>query len=85
MVKLQGNFYMTISRDKMKPTALHHSERLLHTKLMPPRLPASVIQRDGLLARLDGGLTKKVSLLSAPTAFGKTTLIRLWIANRGNK
>jgi LuxR family transcriptional regulator, maltose regulon positive regulatory protein len=58
------------------------SSSLLHTKLMPPRLPASVVSRERLLARLDSGLTKKVSLVTAPTGFGKTTLVRLWIASR---
>jgi LuxR family transcriptional regulator, maltose regulon positive regulatory protein len=56
---------------------------LLHTKLMPPRLPAGILPREHLLARLDVGLKKKVSLVSAPTGFGKTTLVRTWIANRG--
>lgn len=66
----------------MKSTPLSSSERLLHTKLMPPRLPLAVIQRDALLARLDVGLTKKVSLVTAPTGFGKTTLVRMWIDSR---
>jgi LuxR family maltose regulon positive regulatory protein len=57
--------------------------RLLHTKLMPPRLPAVVVPREDLLARLDAGLTKKVGLVTAPTGFGKTTLVRMWIASRG--
>jgi SAM-dependent methyltransferase len=56
--------------------------RLLHTKLMPPRLPARMIARERLLARLDEGPSRKVSLISAPTGFGKTTLIRTWIASR---
>jgi len=66
----------------MKAAPSHNPERLLHTKLMPPRLPSAAIQRDDLLARLDAGLAKKVVLVSAPTGFGKTTLIRMWMANR---
>src|SRR5512140_2430370 len=58
------------------------SERLLNTKLMPPRLTSAVVPREELLARLDAGLTKKVILLTAPTGFGKTTLIRLWLDER---
>ena len=58
------------------------SSRLLHTKLMPPRLPSVVISRERLLARLDAGLTRKVSLVTASTGFGKTTLVRLWIESR---
>lgn len=67
---------------EIKSSASHPQERLLHTKLMPPRLPSAFIQRDDLLARLDMGLAKKVILVSAPTGFGKTTLVRMWIANR---
>ncbi len=57
-------------------------EKLLHTKLMPPRLPSGVIQRGDLLARLDAGLTRKLTLVTAPTGYGKTTLVSLWIADR---
>ena len=66
----------------MKPSSAQNQERLLHTKLMAPRLPSAVVERDALLARLDLGLTKKVSLVIAPTGFGKTTLVRLWIEKR---
>src|SRR6186997_1648187 len=55
---------------------------LLHTKLMPPRLSTGTVPRERLLARLDEGLTRKVTLVSAPTGFGKTTLARKWIADR---
>jgi LuxR family maltose regulon positive regulatory protein len=49
---------------------------------MPPRLSPAVIQREELLARLDEGLTKKVVLITAPTGFGKTTLVRMWLGSR---
>jgi LuxR family maltose regulon positive regulatory protein len=58
-------------------------QTLLHTKLMPPRLPSAVVPRDELFARLDAGLAKKASLVTAPTGFGKTTLVGMWIASRG--
>ncbi|RPJ19725.1 MAG: hypothetical protein EHM33_29830, partial [Chloroflexi bacterium] len=67
---------------QMKSAPPHNSEKLLLTKLMPPRLPSAVVQRAELLGRLDISLTKKVSLVTAPTGFGKTTLVRMWIANR---
>jgi hypothetical protein len=59
-----------------------NSERLLHTKLMPPRLSLAVVARDELLRQLDMGLTEKVILVTAPTGFGKTTLVRMWIDER---
>lgn len=58
------------------------TDKLLHAKLMAPRLHAAVIQRGDLIARLDKGLTKKLGLVVAPTGFGKTTLVSAWIASR---
>ncbi len=49
---------------------------------MPPRLHLATIQRVDLLKRLDDGLTRKLTLITAPTGFGKTTLISMWIASR---
>ena len=56
--------------------------KLLQTKLMPPRLPETAISRRELLARLDEGLSKKLILVTAPTGFGKTTLVASWVADR---
>src|SRR6266542_1133130 len=67
---------------QIKPASSNHAERLLHSKLMPPRLPSAVVQRDELLARLDAVLMKKVGMVTAPTGFGKTTLVRMWIHQR---
>src|SRR5512134_2314456 len=53
---------------------------LLSTKLAPPRLSANVVPRKSLLVRLDAGLEKKLTLISAPAGFGKTTLVSKWIA-----
>src|SRR5215216_5385402 len=58
------------------------TSRLLHTKLMPPRLPSAVLPREQLLVRLDAGLIRKMSLVIAPTGFGKTTLVRMWLESR---
>src|ERR1051325_5083071 len=54
---------------------------LLHNKLMPPRLNANMIRREDLLARLDEGLSRKLTVVTAPTGFGKTTLVSMWIAS----
>lgn len=55
---------------------------LLSTKLTPPRLRAALVTRPSLLARLDEGLDHKLTLLSAPAGFGKTTLVSEWLATR---
>ena len=55
---------------------------LLRSKLMPPRLNASIIPRPILLAQLDQSLQKKLTLVTAPTGYGKTTSVSLWLENR---
>src|SRR5436853_3539900 len=55
---------------------------LLSTKLALPRSRLSLVPREALLARLDEGLQHKLTLLSAPAGFGKTTLVSEWIAAR---
>jgi len=64
-------------------SALEQQQVLLVPKLHPPRLHASLIPRERLLRRLDAGLEHQLTLLSAPAGFGKTTLVRAWMAARG--
>ena len=58
------------------------TDNLLHTKLAPPRLHTPLVARDALLDRLDSGLDRKLTLLSAPAGFGKTTLVSQWLQHR---
>lgn len=55
---------------------------LLASKLYPPRLPASLVARPQLAAWLDAGITYKLTLLSTPAGFGKTTAVSQWLAER---
>jgi LuxR family maltose regulon positive regulatory protein len=55
---------------------------LLTPKLRLPQLHTSLIVRERLLARLDASLERKLTVLCAPAGFGKTTLVRQWIAAR---
>ena len=57
---------------------------LLSTKFGPPRLRVALVPRGPLLAWLDKGLTHKLTLISAPAGFGKTTLVSQWLAARKN-
>jgi LuxR family maltose regulon positive regulatory protein len=55
---------------------------LLATKLyVPPPRPEAVV-RPRLIARLDAGLRGRLTLVSAPAGFGKTTLVSAWLAGR---
>ena len=56
------------------------SHELLSTKLAIPLLRASLVTRRRLLRQLDEGLQHKLTLISAPAGFGKTTLVSEWIS-----
>src|ERR1700730_489500 len=53
---------------------------ILATKLYLPRLRPNVISRPRLLKRLNEGLYRNLTLISAPAGFGKTTLVSEWVA-----
>src|SRR5215831_9884638 len=48
---------------------------LVVVKLFLPPLRANLVSRSHLIERLKGGLHGKLTLISAPAGFGKTTLI----------
>ncbi|HEX6477878.1 MAG TPA: LuxR C-terminal-related transcriptional regulator [Ktedonobacteraceae bacterium] len=52
---------------------------LIRTKLCHPRIGSDVITRTHLIERLNAGLSSKITLLSAPNGFGKTTLLVEWL------
>jgi LuxR family maltose regulon positive regulatory protein len=51
---------------------------LLATKLFIPRARQNLVSRLHLVARLNQCLSHKLTLISAPAGFGKTTLISAW-------
>jgi LuxR family transcriptional regulator, maltose regulon positive regulatory protein len=53
---------------------------ILATKLYLPPLRPNVVSRPRLLERLNEGLYRKLTLISAPAGFGKTTLVSEWVA-----
>ena len=53
---------------------------LLETKLYLPRWRAGFVSRPRLVARLDQGAERKLTLVSAPAGFGKSTLLAEWLA-----
>ena len=55
------------------------TELLLPTKLYQPQLRPSFVARPRLINQLNIGLDGKLTLLSAPAGFGKTTLLGEWI------
>ncbi|MBU4449659.1 MAG: LuxR C-terminal-related transcriptional regulator [Proteobacteria bacterium] len=55
------------------------STPILATKLYIPPPRPKVVLRPRLLERLNDGLHRKLTLISAPAGFGKTTLLSEWI------
>ncbi|MEO8970803.1 MAG: LuxR C-terminal-related transcriptional regulator [Ktedonobacteraceae bacterium] len=55
---------------------------LLLSKLLPPRLPSSLVARPHLMQQLDAALERKLTLLVAPPGFGKTTVVVQWMNER---
>ena len=62
--------------DSLVPAAL------LETKLYVPRSRRALVPRPRLTERLDRGTASKLTLVSAPAGFGKTTLLTEWLAAR---
>ncbi|MCA9967274.1 MAG: hypothetical protein KC423_23665 [Anaerolineales bacterium] len=55
------------------------AEILLQTKLFAPPLRPLAIARPHLIHKLNTGLNGKLTLVSAPAGFGKTTLVSSWL------
>jgi LuxR family maltose regulon positive regulatory protein len=56
-------------------------ESILYTKIGPPPV-GSVVQRARLYERLDNGAARKLTIISAPPGYGKTTLVSSWLSER---
>ena len=54
---------------------------ILATKLYIPAPRPKVVLRPRLIERLNDGLHRKLTLISAPAGFGKTTLVSEWVAD----
>jgi len=56
-------------------------EQLLTTKLYIPPTRPELVPRPRLIDRLNQGLHRKLTLISAPAGFGKSTLVSEWVDN----
>jgi len=54
---------------------------ILKTKLYVPKLRSKVVVRSKLIDQLNKNVDYKLTLISAPTGFGKSTLISEWASN----
>jgi LuxR family maltose regulon positive regulatory protein len=59
--------------------ALIEAGLLIRTKLHMPRVVSGLVERPRLIERLNQGLQRKVTLISAPAGYGKSTLAATWL------
>jgi LuxR family maltose regulon positive regulatory protein len=71
-------FVLVFMSNSLKPSG---TDEFLSTKFAVPHLRASIVPRAQLAARLNDGLQAKLTLVSAPAGFGKTTLVSEWVEN----
>jgi LuxR family maltose regulon positive regulatory protein len=64
------------------PTPGPEARALIEAKLRPPRLSPRLIARPALVARLDAAADRVLTLVAAPTGYGKTTALATWAAGR---
>jgi len=56
-------------------------QTLLKTKFFRPKLTSDHVKRTSLISRLNVGSNKQLILVSAPSGYGKSTLISDWIGH----
>ncbi len=54
---------------------------LLETKLYIPKWRPGLVSRPRLIERMHQGTERKLTLVSGPAGFGKTTLLAEWLAS----
>ncbi len=58
---------------------------LLTTKLHIPQVASDLVHRPHLIDRLNRGLERKLTLISAPAGYGKTSLAAVWLRDSPRK
>ncbi|GHO87086.1 LuxR C-terminal-related transcriptional regulator [Dictyobacter formicarum] len=81
LARLEETARMLLPEQKPAP-ATSQGIAPLSSKLSPPRLPNVFVERERLLSALDAALATRLSLVSAPAGFGKTTLLATWASRR---
>ncbi len=75
------DLYQRILQHEVAPASIF-SSLVLTSRLTPPSPAPESLPRPRLLSLLDRGLTVRLTLLSAPPGYGKTTLLAQWLVAR---
>lgn len=54
---------------------------LLRNRLQPPRIPQAFVKRAALIDRLSRSTEHRLTVLTAPAGYGKTTVLASWLAH----
>ena len=65
-----------------KKIAMKKDDKIIATKMNIPRIAPDCISRPRLYESLNQGLKRKLTLVSAPAGYGKTTLVAQWLMRR---
>ena len=74
------NSEVDTARDSVLALQTHPLHPLLPTRLHVPLPRTHLVHRAHLIERLRQGMTRPLTLVSAPAGFGKTTLLTQWLA-----
>ncbi len=66
-------------RGARRRTPVASDTPLLATRMLMPRTPARIVSRTHVWHRLQCGLERPLTLLTAPAGFGKTTSLAAWV------
>jgi len=64
---------------------MNANANLLQTKFFYPKIPERAIRRWRLTASLEGNIDNRITLISAPAGYGKTSLLADWIQEYGHQ
>lgn len=79
LARLEETARSLLHAQQQQPATTNGQEMLLlSSRLVPPRLPNALVERERLLTALDEALSTPLTLLSASAGWGKTTLLSLW-------
>ena len=59
------------------------SNPILLTKLFAPAMRSEYVSRPRLIEKLNQSINSRLTLISAPAGFGKTTLVTDWLQTKG--
>lgn len=59
--------------------SIDQTSSIIKTKIFRPPVTTDLVRREELLARLEQGLNHRLTLVSAPAGYGKSTLVSSWL------